>query len=128
MGRINWPRLGYSAVLYALAPLIGWRIWREQVPTYSRWQRLGLCLGALPASPRIWLHCASVGEVRAARPLIDGLLARYPRHSLLLTTMTATGAQQVQALMDEPQSDRNRLTHCFLPWISPARPNALCVR
>lgn len=115
MGRINWPRLGYSAALYALAPLIGWRIWREQVPTYSRWQRLGLHLGALPAPPRIWLHCASVGEVRAARPLIDGLLARYPRHSLLLSTMTATGAQQAQALMNEPQADHNRLSHCFLP-------------
>lgn len=116
MGRISWPRLGYSAVLYALAPLIGWRIWREQVPTYSRWQRLGLCLGALPASPRIWLHCASVGEVRAARPLVEALLECYPRHSLLLTTMTATGAQQVNALISEQAaSDQGRLAHCFLP-------------
>lgn len=115
MGRMSWPRLGYSMALYALAPLIGWRIWREQVPTYSRWQRLGIRLGSLPAPPRIWLHCASVGEVRAARPLIEGLLARYPRHSLLLTTITATGAQQAQALMNEQHADHKRLAHCFLP-------------
>ncbi|PAU71715.1 lipid IV(A) 3-deoxy-D-manno-octulosonic acid transferase [Vreelandella alkaliphila] len=111
-----WPRLVYSAVLYILSPLIGWRIWREQVLTYSRLQRLGMRLGKLPPGPRIWLHCASVGEVRAARPLIEGLLARYPQHSLLLTTMTATGAQQVQALIGEQTApDQVRLAHCFLP-------------
>ncbi|QNI01476.1 lipid IV(A) 3-deoxy-D-manno-octulosonic acid transferase [Halomonas sp. SH5A2] len=111
-----WPRLAYSTALYALSPLIMWRIWREQVPTYSRLQRLGMCLGTLPPAPRLWLHCASVGEVRAARPLIDGLLTRYPQHSLLLTTMTATGAQQAQALIHEqPESDQRRLAHRFLP-------------
>ena len=111
-----WPRLVYSAVLYMLSPLIGWRIWREQVLTYSRLQRLGMRLGTLPPGPRIWLHCASVGEVRAARPLIEGLLARYPQHSLLLTTMTATGADQAQALIGEQiEPDQVRLAHCFLP-------------
>ncbi|WP_083000187.1 lipid IV(A) 3-deoxy-D-manno-octulosonic acid transferase [Halomonas sp. GT] len=111
-----WPRLTYSAVLYMLSPLIGWRIWREQVLTYSRLQRLGIRLGTLPPAPRIWLHCASVGEVRAARPLIEGLLARYPQYSLLLTTMTATGAQQVQALIGEQTApDQVRLAHRFLP-------------
>ena len=111
-----WPRLAYSAALYALSPLIGWRIWREQVPTYSRLQRLGLRLQTLPPAPRIWLHCASVGEVRAARPLIEGLLADFPAHSLLLTTMTATGAGQAQALISEhPPADQARLSHRFLP-------------
>ncbi|GAA0683398.1 lipid IV(A) 3-deoxy-D-manno-octulosonic acid transferase [Vreelandella titanicae] len=111
-----WPRLAYSAALYALSPLIGWHIWREQVPTYSRLQRLGLRLQPLPPAPRIWLHCASVGEVRAARPLVERLLAGYPTHSLLLTTMTATGAQQSQALISEQApSDQARLTHRFLP-------------
>ncbi|BCB60500.1 3-deoxy-D-manno-octulosonic acid transferase [Halomonas sp. A020] len=112
----RWPRLAYSAALYGLAPLIGWRIWREQVPTYSRLQRLGLRLEPLPPEPRLWLHCASVGEVRAARPLIEGLLARFPHHSLLLTTMTATGARQAQALIAEQgTADQTRLAHRFLP-------------
>ena len=116
MASSTWPRLAYTAALYALSPLIGWRIWREQVPTYSRLQRLGLQLGPLPPAPRIWLHCASVGEVRAARPLIEGLLVRYPAHSLLITTMTATGAQQAQALMSEQTAaNQVRLAHRFLP-------------
>lgn len=116
MALSRWPRLAYSAVLYGLAPLIGWRIWREQVPTYSRLQRLGMRLEPLPPAPRIWLHCASVGEVRAARPLIEGLLARFPHHSVLLTTMTATGAQQALALIAEQSAtDQLRLAHRFLP-------------
>ncbi len=116
MALSRWPRLAYSAVLYGLAPLIGWRIWREQVPTYSRLQRLGLRLEPLPPEPRLWLHCASVGEVRAARPLIEGLLARFPHYSLLLTTMTATGAQQALALIAEQgATDQPRLAHRFLP-------------
>lgn len=116
MALSRWPRLAYSAVLYGLAPLIGWRIWREQVPTYSRLQRLGIRLEPLPPVPRLWLHCASVGEVRAARPLIEKLLARFPHHSLLLTTMTATGAQQALALIAEQgATDQPRLAHRFLP-------------
>ncbi|MFG6668110.1 lipid IV(A) 3-deoxy-D-manno-octulosonic acid transferase [Halomonas sp. HNIBRBA4712] len=106
----------YSAALYALSPLIFRRIWREQVPTYPRRQRLGVGLGTLPPAPRLWLHCASVGEVRAARSLIEALLARYPRHSLLITTMTATGAAQVQALIEaQTEAVKPRLAHRFLP-------------
>ncbi|PRY64719.1 3-deoxy-D-manno-octulosonic-acid transferase [Vreelandella songnenensis] len=112
--RRAWPRLAYSGALYALSPLLGLRIWREQLSGYSRGQRLGVQLGTLPDTPRLWLHCASVGEVRAARPLIDALLTRYPQHGLLLTTMTATGAQQARAIIDE-QHDPTRLAHCFLP-------------
>lgn len=116
MAAATWPRLAYATALYAMSPLIAWRIWREQVPTYSRLQRLGMRLDPLPSAPRLWLHCASVGEVRAARPLIEGLLMRYPQHSLLLTTMTATGAQQAQALIHEQlESDQRRLAHRFLP-------------
>ncbi|XGA80104.1 lipid IV(A) 3-deoxy-D-manno-octulosonic acid transferase [Halomonas sp. CH40] len=108
---MDWPRLGYSAALYALSPLIWQRVWREQVPTYQRRQRLGIESSARSGQAYIWLHCASVGEVRAAQPLIKALLARYPRHHLLLTTMTASGAQQVQALTHLS----SRLIHRFIP-------------
>ncbi|WP_447554806.1 lipid IV(A) 3-deoxy-D-manno-octulosonic acid transferase [Vreelandella sp. EE22] len=116
MARPRLPRFLYSAALYALAPLIFRRIWREQVPTYPRRQRLGLNLGELPPTPRLWLHCASVGEVHAARGLIEALLARYPRHALLITTMTATGAGQARTLIDaQPAALKARLAHRFLP-------------
>ncbi|MDN6180451.1 MAG: 3-deoxy-D-manno-octulosonic acid transferase [Halomonas subglaciescola] len=114
----RWPHFAYSAALYVLAPLIIRRVWREQVPTYSRGQRLGvgLKLGDSADVPTLWLHCASVGEVRAARPLVEALLERYADHRLLLTTMTATGADQVRALTNDlPKTLASRLEHRFIP-------------
>jgi len=39
----------------------------------------------------IWLHAVSVGEAMAARPLLEGLRARYPALKIFVTTTTATG-------------------------------------
>ena len=41
--------------------------------------------------PVIWLHCVSVGETNAARPLVDGLLSKFPDHRLVVSTTTKTG-------------------------------------
>ena len=43
----------------------------------------------------LWIHCASVGEVLAVRPLVTQWQERFPSHRLLITTMTPTGAEQV---------------------------------
>ncbi len=53
-------------------------------------------LGRLPAiglddRPRIWLHCVSVGETEAARPLVRALLERFPSYQLVISTTTVTG-------------------------------------
>ncbi len=39
----------------------------------------------------LWIHAASVGEVRAARILIHGLRGRFPHRKILLSTFTQTG-------------------------------------
>ena len=39
----------------------------------------------------IWLHCVSVGETNAARPLVDKLIEEYPDHRLVISTITKTG-------------------------------------
>ncbi|HVF66487.1 MAG TPA: 3-deoxy-D-manno-octulosonic acid transferase [Pyrinomonadaceae bacterium] len=39
----------------------------------------------------VWLHCVSVGEAQAARPLARALLTRYPNHALVVSTTTLTG-------------------------------------
>ena len=52
-------------------------------------------LGALPApatrKPVIWLHCVSVGETQAARPLAQRLKQQFPHHALVVSTITLTG-------------------------------------
>lgn len=53
-------------------------------------------LGQIPkldstAAPLIWLHCVSVGETEAARPLVRALRDRLPSHRLVVSTTTVTG-------------------------------------
>src|ERR687894_3168948 len=39
----------------------------------------------------VWLHCVSVGEAQAARPLARALRERFPSHALVVSTTTLTG-------------------------------------
>lgn len=51
-------------------------------------------LGSLPQvndKPVIWLHCVSVGETQAARPLVQRLKQQFPHHALVVSTITRTG-------------------------------------
>jgi 3-deoxy-D-manno-octulosonic-acid transferase len=41
--------------------------------------------------PVVWLHCVSVGETQAARPLVRGLRQRFPDHLIAVSTITRTG-------------------------------------
>jgi 3-deoxy-D-manno-octulosonic-acid transferase len=59
-------------------------------------------LGKLPAilardRPLIWIHCVSVGETEAARPLVRALLERFPSHQLVISTTTVTGQRIARA-------------------------------
>lgn len=39
----------------------------------------------------VWIHCVSVGEVQAARPLVQGIRERFPDHLIAVSTITSTG-------------------------------------
>lgn len=41
--------------------------------------------------PVVWLHCVSVGETQAARPLIKALKDHFPNHLIAISTITVTG-------------------------------------
>ena len=49
----------------------------------------------------IWLHCVSVGETNAARPLAEKLLSQFPGHRLIVSTTTKTGQQLAQSLFSD---------------------------
>jgi 3-deoxy-D-manno-octulosonic-acid transferase len=78
----------------ALPVVLGRLWWRGRLePGYRlHWgQRLGF-YGPRPAQQRtIVVHAVSVGETRAAEPLVDALLAAWPDCRILLTHMTPTG-------------------------------------
>ena len=62
----------------------------------------------------IWLHCASVGEVNAAAPLVQSLHEQGKQ--LLITTFTPTGQQQAQRRFADLPSLQIRLLPFDWRW------------
>lgn len=49
----------------------------------------------------IWLHCVSVGETNAARPLVDEILKSFPDHRLVISSTTKTSQELAQKIFAE---------------------------
>ena len=57
----------------------------------------------LAGKQTIWLHAVSVGEVLAARELLEGLRKEYPQRQIVISTVTPTGnavARKIAAPQD----------------------------
>ena len=117
MLRVLYRWLWRIALPFALLRL-WWRGRKE--PGYR--QHVGERLGFYrprpnPDRPLLWVHAVSVGETRAAQPLIDALLARFPHHAVLLTHMTPTGRRTGA----EFATQRNgRVIQAYLPYDLPS--------
>ena len=110
-------RLFYSVMWWLALPLVLARLWLRgrKEPGYRRhWgERLGFYSGAPSAAQTLWVHAVSVGETRAAEPLIDALLAAYPSSRIVLTHMTPTGRATGKALV---ANHCGRLLQSYLPY------------
>jgi len=89
----------YSALLALSMPLILLRLWwrGRREPGYRRdvAQRFGSY--ELPKAEKlVWVHAVSVGEVRAAAPLVRALQAALPDHRILMTCTTAAGRETLR--------------------------------
>ena len=97
-------RIVYTLLLALLMPLILARLcWRSLAQRGYRehiFERFGFYRPA-PVKRCIWIHAVSVGETRAAAPLIHALRERYPTEPILLTSMTPTGRATAQELFGE---------------------------
>ncbi len=89
-----------------------WRARREPGYAHAIGQRLGI-FPRVDARPTIWVHAVSVGETRAAQPLIARLRDRMPQVRILLTQTTATGRATALSIYG---SD---VTLAWLPWDLP---------
>ncbi|MBB3000806.1 3-deoxy-D-manno-octulosonic-acid transferase [Paraburkholderia tropica] len=112
-------RAVYRAAWWLIAPLAVLRLFirsrRERGYREHVCERFGFAAGRLPEddTPLIWVHAVSVGETRAAQPLIDALLAARPDARILLTHMTPGGRAQGEQLFGD------RVLRCYLPYDMP---------
>lgn len=92
----------YSAAWWLATPLIR-RYLRKRARKarayLEHWdERFAIDLPARGAGQLIWLHAVSVGETRAAQPLIALLRERYPQARWLISQMTPTGRDTARQL------------------------------
>ncbi len=97
-------------------PLVFARLWwrgrKEAGYRQHMAERFGF-YAPFAAAPVLWVHAVSVGETRAAEPLIEAMLAAYPEHTILLTHMTPTGRATGQALFARFGA---RVRQSYLPY------------
>jgi 3-deoxy-D-manno-octulosonic-acid transferase len=106
----------YTAALHLALPYVPVRLWwrGRKEPGYR--QHVGERFGRYdvrPPQPLIWIHAVSLGETRAAQPLVEALRKRFPDHALLVTHMTATGREAATNLYG------GFATLAFLPYDLP---------
>lgn len=109
-------RLLYSVALYLLLPWALLHLWlrARRQPAYLEHvaERFGFS-DVQAGTPLIWVHAVSVGETRAAEPLIKALRKKHPAHRILLTHTTPTGRQTGVELYGDA------VNRCYLPYDFP---------
>ncbi len=111
----------YTLGWYCARPLaaiyLAWRSIRQR--DYLRhWGERFFGRGAAPTgAPVIWLHAVSVGETRAAQPLVEALARAHPQAHFVLTHMTPTGRAAGEPIV---RALPGRAVQRYLPYDLPS--------
>jgi 3-deoxy-D-manno-octulosonic-acid transferase len=94
----------YTALLRIALPLVLARLWwrgrREPGYRNAVAERFGF-YSTDKREKLLWVHAVSVGEVRAAAPLVGALREMLPDHGVLMTCTTAAGRETLKQLYGE---------------------------
>ncbi len=115
----------YTVALRLALPLILLRLWwrGRREPGYREHvqERFGMYSGERPKKA-LWVHAVSVGEARAAAPLVRELQRLAPDHAVVMTCTTAAG----RATLKQVYGDSVIAT--FLPYDYPETVEAFLER
>ena len=89
----------YTIALRLLLPFILLRLWwrGRREPGYREHihERFGIYAGERPGKA-LWIHAVSVGEARAAAPLVREFKRMLPDHAIVMTCTTAAGRETLK--------------------------------
>lgn len=95
----RWDAL-YGGLLALGGPYLLWRRYvkgKDRDPRARR-EKWGRVAQRAPHPRRVWIHAVSVGETRAAQPLLQCLRREVPDCELVVSTTTATGQELARQL------------------------------
>jgi len=106
----------YTIALRLALPFILLRLWwrGQREPGYRDHvqERFGIYSGGRPQKA-LWVHAVSVGEARAAEPLVRALKGLLPDHTVVMTCTTAAGRETLRQVYGES------VLAAFLPYDYP---------
>ena len=89
----------YTLAFILMLPLFGLSAIFRGKHAAGFFQRLGFLPKFKPDKrPAVWIHCVSVGETNAARPLVEALKTAVPNHRLIVSTVTRTGQKLARSI------------------------------
>ena len=110
-------RIVYTLLWWCALPFLPVRLWwrgrREPGYRASIGERFGFYGSAVKPRDVLWIHAVSLGETRAAAPLVERLRRDMPGRPILLTHMTATGRDAGRTLFGD------QVTQAWLPYDVP---------
>ncbi|UTV55634.1 lipid IV(A) 3-deoxy-D-manno-octulosonic acid transferase [Burkholderia arboris] len=112
-------RVIYRALWWLVAPAAVIRLYVRSRKERGYREHIGERFGHVTGrsrddrTPLIWVHAVSVGETRAAQPLIDALMHARPDARILLTHMTPSGRATGEQIFGD------RVLRCYLPYDMP---------
>ncbi len=96
--------LAYFLGLILYSPVVLYRMIAHKRYRDGWAQRLGRVSRKEPGKRCVWIHAVSVGEVNAARTLIDALKTALPDCEIVISSTTDTGLARACALYDKQHS------------------------
>lgn len=93
---------GVGILLYS--PVVFYRMLRQDRYRRGWSQRLGKIDRRTSDKPCLWIHAVSVGEVNAARTLVDRLKTQMPDYEVVISATTDTGLARARALYEKDYS------------------------
>jgi 3-deoxy-D-manno-octulosonic-acid transferase len=108
-----------------LAPYFALRGRKRGEPSGAFWERLGIIPREIVSraaiasnlSGAIWIHAVSVGEVLAAKPLLEALKAQFPGRAVFVSTTTETGRRLARMRLQCADG----IFYFPLDWVVPVR-------
>lgn len=100
------------------SPVLLWRLVFNRRYRGGLHERLGFAPATKGHRPVIWIHAVSVGELKAARQMIEALFAQYSDYEVVISSTTPTGRALARQIYPSVRAFYYPLDFGPFPWLA----------